>query len=321
MSETGKVIVANAEWLEYCRQLGIKEPKPGQDFEEAPKPFVKNRALWIGLGIVTLLALILFGSRPRRPRVDMKQQARQMIEAEGRGELEGRKVLSEEDLAKLAGPPNSVGTEVSPPAPVEELAELRPGSTDQSGKMGIFVQGEGGSFGALGIPAGTEIRAVIQQSVVSSSLEVPVVATIRREFSRDAKVLIPAGSKLLGRSGEIHSENRLHIQFYRLVTPEGKEFPFSGIALAPNGSAGLIGKVHRKPGTRGGSVAASAALGATGVFLPRGMNFGDTFGRGAHAGAASEVQRDLNHYRQTEGNPTIEVPPDQEVIVVVDRTI
>lgn len=316
-----EIIVSNKEWDEYVAraQEGLEPAWATGSLMEQLSRYWK----WIAVAGAILLLLILLpkSKEEKNASAEAAQKIReQRIEAEGRAELDGRQILDEEAVAKLIGEENLLGKEVAPPASAE-ASIIQPARTELAGPMVVFVQGEGSDFGSLGIPMGTEIRATIHQSIVSSDLEVPVIAIIQQDFLKDGKVVIPKRSKLLGKSSILQTENRLNIHFYRLVTPDQKEIPFSGIALMPDGSAGLVGKLHRKPGSRGGSIAAAAALGASGAFMPQGNSFGNAFARGAHSGAVSETGRDLDHYRQTEGNPTIEIPSNQEVIVFVDRSI
>lgn len=210
------------------------------------------------------------------------------------------------------------------PPPVSAMKEMRGSGLRETATRQMGIGGsQQNQFGGLGIPAGLEIRAVIEQSVDSSNMDVPVVAIVTKDVMHLNRQVIPRQSKLFGKPSSIYGGNRVNVRFYGLITPRGEEFPFSGfVKQLTDGRPGLIGKIHKKRIQRGGSILASAALGATSLFMPRGLDsFGDAFSRNAHNEAVSESQRELQQFEQTEGMPIIEVPPDQEVIIFVDRSI
>lgn len=197
----------------------------------------------------------------------------------------------------------------------EEKSSHEPVSTaiQPSGSMTIFVSNEGISTGSLGIPMGVELSAVLEQSIVVGGASMPAVAKISSDFIKGGKNLLPKGARLFGQATGL-VEGQLQLRFNRIVFPNGKDFPFSGVSL-------VEGHLKSKRGSRALSVLAGAGVGSTGVFLPGGAGYIDTFSRNAYQGAVNDVGRDLSYYRNTEATPVITVRGNKKIIVMVDRPL
>lgn len=196
------------------------------------------------------------------------------------------------------------------PAPHEISAATLP----PSGSMAIFVSdGSGGVRGGLGVPMGTELNAVIEQSVIAGAGGTPIVAKLLSEFVKDGRVLLPRGSRVFGQTmGSV--ENQLQLRFSRIVFPNGKDHPFSGITA-------VDGYLKGKHGQRALSILSGAAIGSTGVFVPGGSGYKDVFARNASQGAMNDVGRDLSYYRNTEGTPVVSVRSHKKIVIMVDRPL
>lgn len=192
--------------------------------------------------------------------------------------------------------------------------ETPPMIHEPSGSMAIFVADRAsGTPGQLGVPMGTELGAVIEQSVLAGAGGVPVVAKLSSDFVKDGRVTIPRGSRVFGQAaGSV--ENQLQVRFNRIVFPNGKDLPFSGVAA-------VEGYLKGKKGQRALSVLSGSAIGSTGVFLPGGSAYGDIFARRAGQGLAGEAGSDLSSYRNREAVPVISVRPNKKIVILVDRAL
>ncbi|MFC1521878.1 TrbI/VirB10 family protein [Elusimicrobiota bacterium] len=114
------------------------------------------------------------------------------------------------------------------------------------------------------LPTGTQIKATVTNAIFSYNLEVPVIAELESEAKycdpTDPKicrpVVFPSKTKLIGRALILKSNNRVNVDFHLAVLPDGTEVAISAIALSPDGSAGIRGKVKKHKD----SLVASAAL-------------------------------------------------------------
>lgn len=109
---------------------------------------------------------------------------------------------------------------------------------------------------ALFLPTGTQIRITITNAIFSYNLATPVAGELESGASFLGRMVLPEKTKLLGRALILKSHDRLNIEFDLAVMPDGREVPLSGIALSPDGSAGIKGKVEKHKD----SAVASAAL-------------------------------------------------------------
>lgn len=177
-----------------------------------------------------------------------------------------------------------------------------------------------GRLGALGVPMGAELQAVLEKTVIADDRAVPVIARVTRGYHKDGKRIIPRNARLFG-STQGMVENRVNVKFSKIVFPDGKEYPFSGIALDSSGVGGVPGKLKKKRGRRGASILSGALLGASGVFAPAGSGFADTAIRGAHRGASGELRRDSRYYRRTQATPIVTIRAKTSLTVLVDRAV
>jgi len=60
------------------------------------------------------------------------------------------------------------------------------------------------------------------------------------------RVVIPAGTRVIGAALIQQNGDRILVQLGVLVFPTGDEVPFSGMALSLDGSVGLVGRVDRR---------------------------------------------------------------------------
>jgi type IV secretory pathway VirB10-like protein len=194
-------------------------------------------------------------------------------------------------------------------------------TTKPVSSMMLFTAGALSSqLGSLGVPMGTELSAVLENTVITADRVVPVIARITREYSKDGETLIPRNAKLFG-STQGMVEDRVSVRFTKVVFPDGKERAFSGIALDDDGVGGIAGDLKKKRGKRGRNVISSALIGASSVFAPTGAGFAETAIRGAHRGASGELSRDSQYYRRTEATPIVTIRAKTPFTILVDRAV
>lgn len=204
----------------------------------------------------------------------------------------------------------------------EEKTEVAPRPPANVGSMMIFTSagGAGGAMGTLGLPLGTELRAVLEKTVVADDQAVPVIARLLDDYRKDGQVVVPRNTRIFGATQGM-MENRVEVRFSKLVMPDGKEYAFSGIAMDTAGGGGIQGDLKRKWGSRGRNVVGNAILGAAGVFAPMGGSFADSAIRGAQSGATSELYSDSQYHRRTKATPVVTLKALTRITVLVDRAV
>lgn len=92
------------------------------------------------------------------------------------------------------------------------------------------------------LPLGTLIPAKLSNTVLSSDPNAPIIGLIEDDVLWENEVVIPQNTQAFGQGSLDETSERLQVRFYTLVTPEGEEFAFSGLALLADGSSGLTGE-------------------------------------------------------------------------------
>lgn len=96
----------------------------------------------------------------------------------------------------------------------------------------------------LGLPPGTRLRAHLE-SAVSTAVKTPVVAVIEYNYEHSGKMLIPAGSKVVGQLQSADRSGYIGVHFDTLLLPDGTSMSIDAAAtdlrLRP-----LRGKVQGK---------------------------------------------------------------------------
>lgn len=97
------------------------------------------------------------------------------------------------------------------------------------------------------IPMGSTIGAKLINSIISANSSSPVIAEIAsHDVSRD----IPPGSKAIGSAKFDENLKRISIAFHTIVYPDGEQHGAQGVAMMPDGSAGLEGDYSSGEGKR-----------------------------------------------------------------------
>ena len=66
-----------------------------------------------------------------------------------------------------------------------------------------------------------------------------------RDITFNGKTILPKNTKLIGTAQVVKTIDRVNVRFNTIVFPDGSEIAFSGIALWPDGSGGIKGKVKK----------------------------------------------------------------------------
>lgn len=85
----------------------------------------------------------------------------------------------------------------------------------------------------FGLEPGYHIAARTE-SVISTGSTAPPIAIIEYSYTRDGHVLIPAGSKVLGRISAANQSGMLTVDFTSMIFPDGTTVPISAVGLDRN---------------------------------------------------------------------------------------
>ena len=95
------------------------------------------------------------------------------------------------------------------------------------------------------LPTGFTFPVRLQNAVFSYSVESPAIAVIERPVEYLQRVVLPAGTQVIGTVAIQQDHDRILVNFHTLVFPDtGDEVKFTGMALSLNGSLGIPGKVE-----------------------------------------------------------------------------
>lgn len=107
---------------------------------------------------------------------------------------------------------------------------------------------------------GFTFDAVLRTAIFSYNTNTPVIAEVEYDISYLGAVMVPKGTKLIGTSAVEKTDNRVNVTFHTMVFPNGEEIGFNGLALWPDGSAGIIGKVDKKKSVLPAKILLTAAV-------------------------------------------------------------
>ena len=108
------------------------------------------------------------------------------------------------------------------------------------------------------LPVGTLIRCVLVNTVLSSSLETPVIALVSEDVYHRGRLMIPRDTKVVSYTNKGRNRDRVHIEGgWHFIWPDGQTVSVRGTALDRvfdaeensfgilDGSAGLAGRIVR----------------------------------------------------------------------------
>ena len=103
-------------------------------------------------------------------------------------------------------------------------------SRSDGGAAKADVQGpEGISLDSL-LPAGTRLVARLE-SPASTAVATPVVAAIEYNYEQDGEIIVPAGSKALGKLEQANSTGYVSLRFDRIEFPDGTTGKMDGTSM------------------------------------------------------------------------------------------
>jgi type IV secretory pathway VirB10-like protein len=114
----------------------------------------------------------------------------------------------------------------------------------------VIRRGANGNDPGAQIPMGSVIRAQLINTIFSANTVSPVIAVTLQETATPDGFAIPQGTKILGSASFDDQSRRIQIQFQTLIYEDGSQHTFQGMAVMPDGSAGLSGDYHSGEGKR-----------------------------------------------------------------------
>lgn len=146
------------------------------------------------------------------------------------------------------------------------------------------------------LPTGFSFPARLENAVYSYNVETPAIASVERDVVYLGRVVIPAGTRVIGTVAVLKSHDRILVNFHTLVFESGDEVRFGGLALAQDGSAGLKGKVEtHKDAAVANTVLRSFVSGTQAALDMSGVS---PIATSATQGLASEAVKELDVQRQ-----------------------
>jgi Bacterial conjugation TrbI-like protein len=133
---------------------------------------------------------------------------------------------------------------------------------------------------------GSRFDAVLDLPTQTGAAGAPVAAVVAADVSDSHGVVLPAGARVVGEAFATTADDRVHMAVTAVVI-DGKTIRLHGLALGPDGTFGVAGKVVRKGSKK--KAGAGRVLGAVGSAI----SFGLIGGRaGLIDSTAAEFARD-----------------------------
>jgi type IV secretory pathway VirB10-like protein len=114
----------------------------------------------------------------------------------------------------------------------------------------VIPRGANGSNPDSDLPTGYGIAVKLVNSIQSGEASTPVIAEVLEDVTSQSDLAIPKGTRVIGQASVDDSARRIQVHFQTLVYPEGEQHSVQGLALMPDGSAGLTGDYHSGSGVR-----------------------------------------------------------------------
>ena len=147
------------------------------------------------------------------------------------------------------------------------------------------------------LPTGFTFPVRLANAVYSYNVASPAIAVVERNVEYLKKVVIPAGTQVIGTVSVAQAHDRILVVFHTMVFPDtGDEVQFAGMALSLDGSAGIKGKVE----THKDSAVANTVLRAVVTGTSQALTMTGVSPIAAHAaqGLSGEATRELDTQRQ-----------------------
>lgn len=168
------------------------------------------------------------------------------------------------------------------------------------------------------LPTGFSFPARLDNAVYSYNVETPAVAVVERPISFLNRVVIPAGTRVIGTVAIQKSHDRVLVNFHTLVFPEGDEVKVPAMALSLDGSAGLRGKAeNHKDSAVANTVLRSVVSGTQAALDMTGVS---PIASQATQGISQEALRELDMEKQ-QVTTSISVDADTGLRVYVNQRL
>jgi hypothetical protein len=175
----------------------------------------------------------------------------------------------------------------------------------------------------LGLPTGTRLRATLE-AAASTAVRTPVIAVVQYNYQKDGEIIVPAGSKALGRIEQADRSGYLSIRFDSLLMPDGSSTSIDAVAtdlrLRP-----LKGKVEGKNTGKNVLIRSLSGIGQVGaVFAGRsgGLNAplseGDLVRERLGTNIGESADQEIARLNLTE-RVVVSVDANTPIYVVLDR--
>lgn len=118
---------------------------------------------------------------------------------------------------------------------------------------------------SIGLPVGTRLRARLESSA-STAVKAPVIAVVEYNYEKNGEIVVPAGTKALGRIEAADRTGYLSLRFDSLLMPDGTQTDVEAVAtdlkLGP-----LRGKVEGKHTGKNLVVRSLSGIGEVGALV------------------------------------------------------
>ncbi|MCB9092194.1 MAG: TrbI/VirB10 family protein [Halobacteriovoraceae bacterium] len=102
----------------------------------------------------------------------------------------------------------------------------------------------GGTDTRTQLSAGTKVVIRLTGKVVIAKISIPIVGIVSSDVNAENGIAIARGAKVLGNATFDEQSERASITWQSIILPDGRERPFSAIALGDDGQTGINGQVH-----------------------------------------------------------------------------
>jgi hypothetical protein len=191
----------------------------------------------------------------------------------------GSKSLNQ--VAKFQEPDTSPGDQKWSPPPYgnnasdqqatkkEEEALSKPSLVFTAHQQGIAQRGDGRVAEAgitnLGLAPGYHVAARLE-AMATTAVHAPVVAVIEHNYERDGEIIIPAGSRAIGKITQADPSGLMNITFSSIEFASGETVPIEAVA-ADMSLAAIKGKVTGKQSGKSLMVRSLSGLGETAAMI------------------------------------------------------
>ena len=285
---------------------------------QEPDSKAKKKILWVA-GIFVLFFCLYCMLIPKNHPVERRSKADTAQKENADYEMENRQVFTGEMIRSISKPLFKSPQKFRSDPEVNRQKEVS--TPVQGGNMAVPAQGRMSDCRQstrLNVPPASLLEGHLDGTVVASSIQIPVVAIIDEDFEYQGRVIVPRGSKILGHNAGIQGGNRLLVQFYCLVEPDGATmFSLNGVALDGDKAMGIKGEASRGAVYNLGTSLASTMLGMGMGSAIGGDNslFGEVANRTIQS-ATQDLSSTLSH--TGESSITVTLDPNVSVKVLVN---